>query len=259
MDEMLEDLYGKDPQDLSKLHPDLKPWLQEISSLGMTMLNHPLVQQILPLWKPANAMYEAKKKQLAKAEAEGDYGHALALYERPWRLPRLWAYFRDGQINAVQLYDLLSRFWNDSEHPSQFGKRFLNTMFRTAFAAGGVVTDVQGTPEEIKRMALPLTTVTLFRGVSKRTDGRGMSWTKDASRAAWFATRLSKNGLGYVFGCEVEPDGIWGIFEDRGESEVVINPRKIKSFRLLEVIRPDAPSRVPLAERWASDEEGEKS
>ena len=230
----LKDLYGDDPDNLDKLHPDLKPWVHR-GPVG-DMLNHPLVQQMLPLWKPANLMYEEKKVRLAESEKEGNYMQSLWWYERPWRLPRLWAYYRDKQIDSTELHRLLSTMWVDSEHPSQFGKTFLQHLFKTAVAAGGLVTDVEGDPDEVSKMVLPLTTVTLFRGVSSKRDGRGLSWTKDGQRASWFATRLSKTGSGYVFGCEVEPSGIWGIFEGRGESEVVVNTRKIKNFRLLEEV-----------------------
>lgn len=71
--------------------------------------------------------------------------------------------------------------------------------------------------------------VEVYRGI--RTNSlkvRGMSWTTDKEVAVWFAKRFSKQGeTGRVLKAFIRKADILAIFNDRGESEVVLNPDKL--------------------------------
>lgn len=68
-------------------------------------------------------------------------------------------------------------------------------------------------------------TVTVYRGVhSAKSNGiNAMSWTLDQDTAAWFAGRYGRQGN--VFEARIEKKHICALFLDRGESEVILNPK----------------------------------
>ena len=212
---------------LALLHDDLKPYVQD-GPLGK-MLQHPLVQEICGII-PAlvNERLEAKRLRVDELEQAGEWAQAIWFYERPWRLAYLALWWDTGRIDLAALRELLPSIWIDAEAPRH--------VMRTAlalFRATGFVTDI----EDGGAWALPKEPVTLYRGVGSQRAARGMSWTKAGGVAAFFARRYARAGRpGYIYETTVKPTAILGIFEGRGESEVVVNPRKLKDVHLIETI-----------------------
>jgi len=73
------------------LHPDLVPYLTE-NALGMTMIAHPLVHDLLPINGHANRAYASKQAALAKAKAAQEWHTVVFLHERPYRCDALIDY-----------------------------------------------------------------------------------------------------------------------------------------------------------------------
>lgn len=224
--EDVEDFWGKDPQNIEKLLPPLRRCIRD-GPMG-NMLKHPLVNDaFFTSWKVANAQYTAKRERYRKALDEKDWEQALFWIERPWRLTYLASWWKHKRITRVELADLLEWAWVDAELPSQFGRMPL-----TLFRATGFISDMDGKDSELDFL-LPKEKCVIYRGAAD--DMRlGLSWTKSAQKAAWFAKRFSVAYGGRVWRATVTPENIFGIFLGRGEEEVVVDPCKLKDIEEIE-------------------------
>ena len=96
--------------------------------------------------------------------------------------------------------------------------------------------DALMTPEENATLAALPNPATLYRGITFFPDdplkyARGMSWTDDLSIAAHFAHPYPEWLAGAVLTAEVSRWRMLAYFQERGECEVVIDPRGI-SYRV---------------------------
>ncbi len=221
--ERLREWVGDDPMNIEKLLPELRECVVE-GQFG-PMIKHPLVNEVFfHSWKIANEMYEAKTKRIAEMIAEGNRMAALWFYERPWRLTTMNEWYDDGYISLDEMREWLPRVWIDVEVPWQYGVVPIQM-----FIATGFVTDVEGKSkvEDFARGA-----INVYRGCDHRNRD-GISWTRSAERAAWFAGRLSDQEP-EVWKGRVAPSDILGIFLERGEDEVVVAPWNVKQRRRME-------------------------
>lgn len=67
--------------------------------------------------------------------------------------------------------------------------------------------------------------VTIFRGVGSEKYRDGISWTIDKSKAEWFATRFTDNGI--VYSAKVKSKDILYYISERGEEEIIVDPKKL--------------------------------
>ena len=117
---------------------------------------------------------------------------------------------------------ILADAWIRSEQPNHdpnLSQSKLLAMFRAADP-----TILMNDKEREKLEALG-DTITVYRGVhSGKSNGiRALSWTLDMDKAAWFAGRYGRQGK--VFEARIEKKHICALFLDRGESEVILNPK----------------------------------
>lgn len=78
--------------------------------------------------------------------------------------------------------------------------------------------------------------ITVYRGV-RVNDYKGLSWTTDKLRAEWFAKRFGIDGeKGYVFVGQIKKKDIIAFFDNRNESEVVCDYRKVVDIQCEEII-----------------------
>ena len=68
--------------------------------------------------------------------------------------------------------------------------------------------------------------LTVYRGVTTDHNPNGMSWTRDKSKAEWFANRFGK---GYVLEGVVEKENVLAFFNRRNEEELVIPAKYVKN------------------------------
>ena len=71
--------------------------------------------------------------------------------------------------------------------------------------------------------------VTIYRGVGSNKYKNGMSWTLDLDKARWFSKRFNFDGE-YVYQGTINKSDILVYTEQRNESEVIVNPRKVKNI-----------------------------
>lgn len=222
-----EEWLGDDPVNVDKLHPVLQPWVTRHPRFG-AFLNSPWVQQ-LPFysWKIANEAYDHKSAYIEELVGKGEFGHALVIYERPYRIPTFVDWIEAGSISDDEGADIWKWLWRDCEHPKQFGYAKLVKMFMRY----GFLTDSdEDAKHPIERPTEPLT---IYRGVHRASDMRGLSWTLDLSRARWFAGRLlTGRSKALTYKAVIDPKGVLARFDGRNESEVVVNPRYLREVEL---------------------------
>lgn len=202
------------PEDILKLHPALRPYVQVTPELG-TSLRHPFHYQVMGVnWRMANDLFEHKVQQIAEARAAGNWYLFLKLHERPYRLTTLADLWDSGTIDRATLNELLGDMWADAEYPSQHGKQLLLRLFKAA----GYITDAETIlPDE----------VTIYRG-QPIGEKPGLSWTTDIDMGAWFARRYRDEATALLLRGHVRRDKVLAYLEGRGEHEVVVNPRSIR-------------------------------
>jgi hypothetical protein len=89
---------------------------------------------------------------------------------------------------------------------------------------------------EHARLSALLDPVRVYRGADRKY-ARGMSWTTDIVVATWFSDRFygtQFNDSASVFVADVRKSRVLACFAERGEAEVVIDPRSMR-FREFEI------------------------
>ncbi len=125
-----------------------------------------------------------------------------------------------------QLRQLIGDWWTQIEYPSQIALRQPQVL--DLFRAAGFVAN----PADV---AQPTEVLTVYRGVQGEGSPRGLSWTTELDRAVWFARRWPFLPLGTVWAAEVPPKHVLGIFHNREEAEVVVNPRNLRNLRAVDI------------------------
>lgn len=220
------DYYGEDSTDWTKLDPELQIFYEsEMTGTGWPGLRHPLVYQIpFMSWKLANEALKRKGEMMEKAIKEGKWSLVLYLYERPYRMSMLMRFWQQRSISIEQLRELLPEVWIDTEMPVQYGYRELIRFFRRA----GFMTDIPGLQGPIE--------CEVYRGCTAKHK-KGISWTLDRKRAVRFAKRFaSKERIPRLYRAIAPPEAILGIFNERGEQEVVVDPKLLKGFIELDCV-----------------------
>lgn len=194
------------------LHPDLQPWVED-SLLGGRMLRHPLVYAV-PLVLPgmANRMYEQKREQIAQAKATGDWHTYVWAHERPYRFDALQCALADGGDD----WDLIADVWIDSENIWQHDVEWADVL--TGDGHRQMMTD-----DEANRLDGLPDTVTIWRGCQYGVNEDGLSYTLDANRAHWFATRYARDDdQPVVIEATVPRNRIIALCTRRSEEEVIV-------------------------------------
>lgn len=79
--------------------------------------------------------------------------------------------------------------------------------------------------ENLKALSSMQEQIVVYRGLQRNASVQGLSWTTDQQVASWFATRFDNNGD--VYKAIIEKSRILAYFGDRGEQEVVLNPKDL--------------------------------
>ena len=194
-----------------ELHPELAACLT--TGETFTMIRHPLVHTLFMgtdmeiEW--ANESLALKRKAVMQALAKSDYGTAVWMHERPYRLDVL----KRVPTSAPDYWSLVARVWLDTEHPSNaiddwveiFSHRDAHLMMdddeRQVYDA---------LPDEVE----------IYRGVGDVFEDSGISYTLSIERARWFASRFDEDGV--VLTRTVPKTEIVAYLNGRNESEVIV-------------------------------------
>lgn len=161
------------------------------------------------------------QKQMSKIiDDTNDLFRLYHMIEKPYVLGFLK--FAAPKLSKADFSTILADAWIRSEQPNHdpnLSQSKLLAMFRAADPT------ILMNDEERERLDALGDTITVYRGVhSGKSNGiRALSWTLDMDKAAWFAGRYGRQGN--VFEARIEKNHICALFLDRGESEVILNPK----------------------------------
>lgn len=119
--------------------------------------------------------------------------------------------YTNQYMSTEDFKEVLLFSWIMVEHPLSDVNVTKNEMLRW-FGKLNFVSDFSGA-------------VTIYRGVGSEKYRDGISWTLDKSKAEWFATRFTDNGI--VYSAKVKSKDILYYISDRGEEEIIVDPKKL--------------------------------
>lgn len=132
-------------------------------------------------------------------------------------------------LSQEEFSEILSDAWIRSEYVNENGYlscEQLTNMYRSANPMY-LMTD-----EEYEKYIKLDETVEIYRGVTlfNADNMYALSWTLDQKTAEWFASRFGENGT--VFEAKIKKENIFALFERRGESEVIVDPKYLIDIRV---------------------------
>lgn len=163
------------------------------------------------------------------ASYEQAYSAIFAL-PRGERLPVLveWWGRDEVELDTEDVRRLFASVWIDTETAYEYADDVLS-MLRWI----GYVTDTE---------AKLAGDVTIFRGISGKSNQLGISWTPSLDRARWFAKRfamLDPSHEGRVYRGMIPAAKIRAYLTSRREDEVLVDPDEIHGVELIETIFAD--------------------
>lgn len=213
------------------LNRELKCYLEDDDTWGK-ILRHPLVYAI-PYFPALNAQHNAmlkrKKALLIDAVKDHDWHSYIFIHERPYRLMALIDVM--DEMTDAEYWSALGQAWIDSENIP----RSKTTWGRLLSAFRDDKHAIMNDDERDELAAMPDEFVIYQGHTSARDDG--WSWTIDADKAVWFANRFV-NLESHSSPVPIEPmvstatiakSDVLAYFDRRGESEILINPDRLKS------------------------------
>ncbi len=147
------------------------------------------------------------------------------LVNRPYRMDALLAIL--DLLDDAEYWRLLRRVWDDAEHLFIW-RRVIPALLESDRSSRELLMNEQ---ERAYLATLP-EIVTVYRGYN-RGHRSGWSWTLSEERAGWFARRfwfLDKTDPRVAVGTAARGD-IIAYFAERQESEIVVNPSRVRGVR----------------------------
>lgn len=122
----------------------------------------------------------------------------------------------------------LSYIWTNSESPNNDVNCSISEITKWFKA---VPIQMLMNEEELKTYNLLPETLTVYRGVARERNPKGISWTNNKEKAEWFAHRFDNNDYtGYIYEAEIKKSEILAYYSRMEEYEIVVNvPEKRKN------------------------------
>lgn len=199
------------------LIPELEEFYREDGI--MPMVKHPYIISIphVPEWNAmVNAKYKLVRKIVRQAFEHKNYERYIQHHERPYRLDALVDCYTNEQVhegNLGELAQLALEVWRDSEFPNKNRE-----IWWTIFNDIGEAYLKKFADRDINEGE------TIYRGICVEGDifnDGGVAWTTEYEKAVWFAERFELEGEPVVLKTTYRSDSFVGIFDGRGESEVL--------------------------------------
>lgn len=232
------------------LHSDLLPYLCDFPALGedAKVLKHPLVFSV-PHNDGLNALmnhtYSVKKKSVEQSIADGNWGRAIFLHEKPYRMELLKEL--SGRItNNATFWKIFGEVWRNSENLWQ-----MEEVIEELLECGRPNQKCMMTIEDQAMLQTLPNRIVVYRGHTE-LNRYGYSWTFSPWKARWFARRLSREGQGIVTRGEVCKDDVIATFLGRGECEIVVDPHVIEDSE--DIMEPKRLEWIEQVARLAREE-----
>lgn len=139
-----------------------------------------------------------------------DSAERVFMFLRPQYRLTLFKY-TNQYMSPEDFKEVLLFSWIMVEHPSSDMNVTKNEMLRW-FGKLDYVSDLSGV-------------VSIYRGVGSEKYRDGISWTTDKSKAEWFASRFTEDGI--VYSAKVKSKDILYYISERGEEEIIVDPKKL--------------------------------
>jgi hypothetical protein len=213
------------------LNPKLKRFLEHGGPFGL-VLKHPLlVTDVDPnhaAW--VNWCVDYKETRMAELRVEGDWKGVMGGYAGPFLVHGFCKEL--ANFDDATYWELLAYIWTEQEQlwPN---RALLLKLFKSPRSER----DKLMTKAEHRALAKLPDSFPLYRGFIGRR-GDGLSWTTSKKKAIWFAKRfavLTHLGQPKLFSGEASKSDVLAYFSGRGESEVVIDPAKVKGKKTVEI------------------------
>ena len=154
------------------------------------------------------------------------------LLNKPYLLTALK--FVKPYLSLADFSNILSYAWTSSENPNKDVNVNINTLIKWFKEADKL--SLMDKEEYITYQNLPNELV-LYRGISTKSNPKGISWTRNLETAKWFANRFSAPN-NYILKAKVTKKDMLCYFNSRNEDEVIINTKNIKVEKIRELITP---------------------
>jgi hypothetical protein len=170
------------------------------------------------------------REEITEAARAGDWATCLVLLPEPCRL---WAFLDAIQyrVTDADYWETLGGLWIEAGSPRRDRSRLLG-LFSSPRGERDHLMDAS----ELARYRAFPPVVELYRGAIPRY-ARGMSWTQDLEEAAWWAQRFAVGGRfgagGNLYQATVDRAAVLACFNERNESELVIDPRLLPPLRAM--------------------------
>lgn len=211
----------------------------KIKPLDFNMASHPFT----------NSIYACSKTRILNLTNPEDYNEwedklfnlidrtesvikLFFLLNKPYLLTALK--FVKPYLSLADFSNILSYAWTSSENPNKDVNVNINTLIKWFKEADKL--SLMDKEEYITYQNLPNELV-LYRGISTKSNPKGISWTRNLETAKWFANRFSASN-NYILKAKVTKKDILCYFNSRNEDEVIINTKNIKVEKIRELITP---------------------
>lgn len=173
----------------------------------------------------ANYLLRDGQNRLAKFRAEKNYAGAVLAYTQPYRLQGFMDEIKGADDKTY--WKVLSLIWNTGEGAGSDHDLVL-ALFNSQRRHRESLMD-EGERKTLKRLSDELT---VYRGFFGRR-AKSLSWTLDRNVALWFANRFKDvfNEPRYLIEGTASKKDVIAYFAGREESEVIIDPEKVKVHR----------------------------
>jgi len=198
------------------------------------IIYHPFISQNPAPYKDENDVlgfvdvFKDKDKLLNQIEKYIDdaktFQNILFLVSQPYQL--LFFNLNKDNLSIKTYNETLKQIWLLTEFPNADKNVSVNESLELFKNADKNL--IMTSQERLKLKTLP-DEVTIYRGTHKKSNSKALSWTDDYDRALWFAKRFDE--YGYVLKATIHKDDIIAFFNERNESELIIDFNKIYNLK----------------------------
>lgn len=223
------------------------PFSGSMASSAYGMFQHPwFIGTVYSLDHCAYIHYMMDQQQaiLIKFNKRRSYRKVVMAHERPYRLQKLADY--EHHMTDRVFWKTFADAWMDSENLWQDTR-----LIRKLMSSSRPHREETMTAKERRALKGMPDTLTIYRGFSGKGTLRGWSWTTDREKGEWFARRPP----GPLHPAPTDPtlveatvrkSDVIAYFAGRNESEIVVDPRKVKivSTTVLKPKKKSAPVKL---------------